>query len=49
MANEVKSKSDRVSTYSAPTLTRFGDVSSLTANGSKPGKEDTTGNVRGMA
>lgn len=49
MANEVKSNSDRASTYRAPTLTRFGDVSSLTANGSKNGKEDLTGNVLGMA
>ncbi len=47
MANPEPTKSDQAPTYRAPTLIRYGDVASLTANGSKPGKEDNTGNIQG--
>ncbi len=33
-------KTNKMATYVAPKLTRFGDVTRLTANGSKPGTEN---------
>lgn len=40
MATEVAGSVRQGKVYRAPKLTRFGNVSSLTANGSKTGKED---------
>ena len=47
MATEVAGSVRQGKVYRAPKLTRFGNVSSLTANGSKTGKEDLTGNDLG--
>lgn len=46
MAKFEPTKTSKTAAYTAPKLTRFGDVSKLTANGSKNGQENN-GNLEG--